>query len=144
MSNNTDYEILIELERIFNVDYRTKKYTIQGAEEPDNVPSPDICPMINLFPSVKERELIRMSGTPYTAMLTFDIIIWEMSAGDFKNAFKLISKVEENIYQVLLANKNINDLVLTSTIGATEYTHIHYESSFYVKAVLPFTIQKDQ
>lgn len=139
-----DYTILVALENIFLEDYRTKKYIIQGAEEPDNVPSPDICPMVNIFPSGKERDLTRMSGTPYTANLTFDIIMWEMSAGDFKNAFKLISTVEENVYQVLLANKNVNSNVLTSEIGATEYTHIFYESCFYIKAIIPFVVTKDQ
>lgn len=140
----TDYEILDTLEDIFKADYRTKKYAIQGAEEPDNVPGPDVCPMINIFPSVKERDLTRMSGTPYTAMLTFDIMMWEMSAGDFKNAFKLISTVEENTYQVLLANKSVNNNVLTSEIGVTEYTHIYYESCFYIKATIPFIVTKDQ
>jgi len=140
----TDYEILIALEEIFNVDVRTKKYTIQAAEEPDNVPSPDICPMINIFPSLKERELKRMSGTPYTAKLTFNIMIWEMSAGDYKNAFKLISPVEENVYQVLLANKSVGTGVITSEIGATTYEHMHYENTFYIKASIPFVVIKDQ
>jgi hypothetical protein len=139
-----DYDILIALEEIFKTDYRTKEYIIQGAEEPDSVPSPDICPMVNIFPSLKERDLTRMSGTPYTANLTFDIMMWEMSVGDFKNAFKLISSVEENVYQVLLANKNVSSNVLTSEIGATEYVHIFYESCFYIKAVIPFTVQLDQ
>lgn len=140
----TDYDILDALETIFKKDYRTKNYIIQGAEEPDNVPSPDICPMINIFPRLKERELTRMSGTPYTANLIFDIMMWEMSAGDFKNAFKLISAVEENTYQVLLANKNVNSNVLTSEIGATEYTHIFYESCFYIKAIIPFVTMRNQ
>ena len=140
----TDYEILIALEEILKVDYRTKKYTIQAAEEPDNVPSPDICPMVNIFPSLKERDLTRMSGTPYVANLTFDIMMWEMSVGDFKDAFKLISAVEENIYQVLLANKNVNSNVSTSEIGATAYEHIFYESCFYIKAIIPFIAIRDQ
>ena len=140
----TDYEILTALEEIFNADVRTKKYTIQAAEEPDNVPTPDVCPMVNIFPSLKERELKRMAGTPYTAKLTFNIMIWEMSAGDYKNAFKLISPVEENVYQVLLANKNVNSKVLTSEIGATTYEHMHYENTFYIKASIPFVVIKDQ
>lgn len=140
----TDYEILDALEGIFKTDHRTKKYAIQGAEEPDNVPSPDICPMVNIFPSVKERDLTRMSGTPYTANLIFDIMMWEMSVGDFKNAFKLISSVEENVYQVLLKDKTVGGNGLTSVIGATEYTHIHYETCFYIKATIPFTVQLDQ
>jgi len=140
----TDYEILIMIQDFFKADHRTKKYIIQAAEEPDNVPSPDICPMINIFPSAKERELKRMSGTPYTARLAFNIMIWEMSAGDYKNAFKLISEAEENTYQVLLANKSVGTGVLTSEIGATTYEHINYENTFYIKAVIPFIVIKDQ
>lgn len=140
----TDYDILDKLESIFKTDYRTKDYTIQGAEEPDNLPSPDVCPMINIFPHLKERELTRMSGTPYTANLIFDIMMWEMSAGDFKNAFKLISALEENIYQVLLKNKSISNTVKTSEIGVTEYTHIFYESCFYIKATIPLVTMRDQ
>jgi len=140
----SDYEILIMIQDFFKTDHRTKKYVIQAAEEPDNVPSPDICPMINIFPSMKERELKRMSGMPYIARLAFNIMIWEMSAGDYKNAFKLMSVVEENTYQVLLVNKSVGTGVLTSEIGATTYEHMHYENTFYIKASIPFTVVKDQ
>ena len=140
----TDYEILITLEDIFNADSRTKKYTIQGAEDPDNVPTPEICPIVNLLPIAKPRELARMSTTPYTANLMFEVILWEMSAGDFKNAFKLMSKMEENVFQVLLKNKNVSNTVLTSVIGETLYENMYYESCFYIKAVIPFVIEKDQ
>lgn len=140
----TDYEILEELESIFKADHRTKKYTIEAADEPDNLPSPNICPMINILPTGKERDLTRMSGTPYTVNLTFDVIIWEMSAGGFKNAFKLISAVEENVFAVLHANKSVRNKVSMSVIGATEYTHIYYEDTFYIKGIIPFIIEKDQ
>lgn len=133
---NNDYKILIALEDILKQDRKTKKYVIQAAEEPENLPSPDICPMVNIFPVSKDRELERISGDSYTARLRFDIIMWEMSASGFQDAFRLIADMEENVYQVLIANKNIKDNVLTSIIGATTYEHIQYEDTFYVRAAL--------
>lgn len=134
--STTSYQILIALEDIFKADSRTDSYTIQSAEDPDFPPGHEACPAVNIFPADKERELVRMSATPYVVMPSFDVVMWEVSLEDFSAAFKLIDAVEENVFETLAANKTIDSNVLTSTIGATVYEHIYYEETFYIKAVM--------
>ena len=137
----TSYQILTELEAIIKADTRTKSYNIQGAEDPDFPPISEGCPMINIFPATKDREQVRLSNTPYVVKPAFNIIMWEVSLGNFKDAFKRIDIVEENIYKVLMDNKKINGLALTSEISETNYEHIYYENTFYIKATLILTPQ---
>ena len=139
----TDYEILTEIEDIFKKDYRTKEYTILSAADPDEPPDPNSCPAVNIFPVSKERTLIRTGKSPYVVIPTFDIICWEYSEEDYKDAFSRIVLIEENVFDVLVANKNLNSKVLTSTIGVSQYQYLHYEG-WFIRVITPFLAEMNR
>ena len=140
----SDYEILVEIEDIFKKDSRTKNYTIISADNPDEPPDPNACPSLDVFPMRKERTLTRIGDNPYIASSVFDILCWEYSQKDYKDAFSRIVSVEENVFEVLLDNKNLNSKVLTTTIGMTEYDYYLYYQGYYIRMVISVIAQTNR
>lgn len=139
----TDYEVLEEIESIFKEDSRTKDYTIMVAEDPNEPPDANSCPAIDIVPTRKERQLVRTGAIPYITIPSYDIICWEYSVRDYKDAFSRAVLTEENVFQVLLANKSLNSKVLTSTIGNTEYEYFAYDG-YYIRVVLSLLTQMNR
>jgi len=111
----------------------------------DDIPSPNMCPCICLLPISKAREITRIGGNaPYNTLSTFEVQCWSISLDGYENAFKLVTEIEENVFNMLTKDVGIVGRVKTSIINDTQYEYDIYDSTYYMVAKIQITVHIDQ
>lgn len=141
----TDYEVLKKLEDILKVDNLTYTYGIYTFLDLDDIPSPNMCPCVCLLPLTKSRELRRIGGsTPYNTTSTYEAQCWAVGLDGYAQAYKLVTEIEENVFNTLTKDAGIAGKVKTSVIGDTLYEYDLYDSTYYMVAKIQVVVSMDQ
>jgi len=113
----------------------------------DEVPHPNECPAINIYPRSKNRERVYLIGADpeYDADPEVAMICWHQSPNGLKEAFERCEELAEKV-QDLLAKINPRDTlgVHHFSTRVEEYVDYEYEETSMYGAIVVITARKSE